>query len=108
VLELGCGTGASARWLAHQGWQVTAVDVSRAALQAAAQAAAAEGLTARNPTWLQQDVMRLREPGARAGCQQQQQQSLAGSFHFIYDCQGAGMVCQLRGSLLLVAAGGGA
>lgn len=28
VLELGCGTGGDALWLARQGWHVTAVDVS--------------------------------------------------------------------------------
>jgi methylase of polypeptide subunit release factors len=31
VLELGCGEGGDAIWLAQQGWQVTASDVSTAA-----------------------------------------------------------------------------
>ncbi|MDQ0145350.1 class I SAM-dependent methyltransferase [Pseudarthrobacter niigatensis] len=35
ALELGCGEGADAIWLAHQGWSVTAVDVSSVALERA-------------------------------------------------------------------------
>ncbi|GAA1168223.1 SAM-dependent methyltransferase [Kitasatospora gansuensis] len=44
VLELGCGEGADAIWLAAQGWRVTASDVSRVALARAAEHAAAEGV----------------------------------------------------------------
>lgn len=40
ALDLACGAGRNARWLAEQGWTVTAVDGSRAALDL---------LTARNP-----------------------------------------------------------
>lgn len=36
ALDVGCGEGADARWLAEQGWQVTAIDVSRVALERAA------------------------------------------------------------------------
>ena len=32
ALDLGCGEGADAIWLAEQGWQVTAADISQAAL----------------------------------------------------------------------------
>ena len=32
ALEMGCGTGANAVWLAEHGWQVTAVDFSEAAI----------------------------------------------------------------------------
>jgi 2-polyprenyl-3-methyl-5-hydroxy-6-metoxy-1,4-benzoquinol methylase len=39
ALDVGCGEGADALWLARQGWQVTAVDISRTALQRAAAAA---------------------------------------------------------------------
>jgi 2-polyprenyl-3-methyl-5-hydroxy-6-metoxy-1,4-benzoquinol methylase len=39
ALDVGCGSGADAIWLALQGWQVTAVDVSQAALDRAAIAA---------------------------------------------------------------------
>ena len=39
VLDVGCGEGADALWLAQQGWTVTALDVSQVALdRAAAQA----------------------------------------------------------------------
>ncbi|NUS95161.1 MAG: class I SAM-dependent methyltransferase, partial [Nocardia sp.] len=36
ALDLGCGEGADAYWLAGQGWQVTAVDISQVALDRAA------------------------------------------------------------------------
>jgi SAM-dependent methyltransferase len=39
ALDVGCGSGADAIWLAVQGWQVTAVDISQAALNRAAIAA---------------------------------------------------------------------
>ncbi|GAB3002770.1 methyltransferase domain-containing protein [Amycolatopsis acidiphila] len=39
ALDVGCGEGADALWLARRGWQVTAVDISRTALQRAAAAA---------------------------------------------------------------------
>lgn len=35
ALDVGCGEGADAVWLATQGWQVTALDVSQVALQRA-------------------------------------------------------------------------
>ncbi|MEV6849156.1 class I SAM-dependent methyltransferase [Actinoplanes sp. NPDC051411] len=45
ALDLGCGEGADAVWLARQGWQVTAVDVSGVALARARQHAADAGVT---------------------------------------------------------------
>ncbi len=36
ALDLGCGEGGDARWLAQQGWRVLAVDISDTALQRAA------------------------------------------------------------------------
>ncbi|WP_019813159.1 class I SAM-dependent methyltransferase, partial [Saccharomonospora saliphila] len=36
ALDLGCGEGADAIWLARRGWRVTAVDLSRVALRRAA------------------------------------------------------------------------
>ncbi|MGY0490431.1 class I SAM-dependent methyltransferase [Streptomyces sp. WG-D5] len=38
ALDVGCGEGGDALWLARQGWQVTAVDVSEVALRRAAAA----------------------------------------------------------------------
>ena len=37
ALDIGCGLGADAVWLATRGWQVTALDVSQVALDRAAQ-----------------------------------------------------------------------
>ncbi|TKK91420.1 class I SAM-dependent methyltransferase [Herbidospora galbida] len=39
ALDVGCGEGADALWLARRGWHVTAVDISRTALDRAAAAA---------------------------------------------------------------------
>lgn len=47
VLDLGCGEGGDAVWLAERGWGVTAIDVSRTALERAARAAAAKGVAER-------------------------------------------------------------
>lgn len=47
ALDLGCGEGADAVWLARQGWRVTAVDISRTALARAAEHAAAAGVADR-------------------------------------------------------------
>ncbi|WP_369360242.1 class I SAM-dependent methyltransferase [Streptomyces sp. cg2] len=47
ALELGCGEGADAIWLAAHGWRVTAADVSGVALGRAAEQAAAAGVADR-------------------------------------------------------------
>ena len=44
ALDVGCGEGADAIWLARRGWKVTAVDVSRIALERAAAAAKEAGV----------------------------------------------------------------
>ena len=47
ALDLGCGEGGDAVWLALRGWQVTGVDVSRTALQRAARHAEDAGVADR-------------------------------------------------------------
>ncbi|MFI1591386.1 SAM-dependent methyltransferase [Streptomyces halstedii] len=47
ALDLGCGEGADAVWLARWGWRVTATDISRVALERAAVHAAEAGVTDR-------------------------------------------------------------
>jgi SAM-dependent methyltransferase len=47
ALDLGCGEGADAIWLAQQGWRVTATDISRIALDRAAQHAATADVAGR-------------------------------------------------------------
>ncbi|MPZ24602.1 MAG: methyltransferase domain-containing protein [Dehalococcoidia bacterium] len=53
ALDVGCGEGADARWLARRGWQVTAVDISETALQ---RAAAAATDVAGRVTWTRADL----------------------------------------------------
>lgn len=47
ALDLGCGEGGDAIWLARSGWQVLAVDIATNALQRARAAAAGEGVADR-------------------------------------------------------------
>jgi methyl halide transferase len=61
AFELGCGTGANAVWLAQQGFDVTAVDISPLAIERARQRAAAAGVNVR---FLQADVLNLPDLGA--------------------------------------------
>jgi SAM-dependent methyltransferase len=57
ALDVGCGEGADAVWLAEHGWQVTALDISRVALdRAAAHARAAGPEIAERITWRQADL----------------------------------------------------
>jgi len=53
ALDLACGEGGDAVWLAQEGWQVTGVDFASAAISRAAQAAADKGLPV---TWLTADL----------------------------------------------------
>jgi thioredoxin reductase/SAM-dependent methyltransferase len=55
ALDLGCGAGADAIWLAAQGWQVTGLDISAAALEQAALAARAAGVADRT-SWVRHDL----------------------------------------------------
>ena len=57
ALDVGCGEGADAVWLAEHGWQVTALDISRVALERAAGHARAAGPeVAQRITWQQADL----------------------------------------------------
>jgi cyclopropane fatty-acyl-phospholipid synthase-like methyltransferase len=55
ALEAGCGAGAEAIWLAMQGWQVIGADIAAAALDRAAERAAASGVAER-VQWVQADL----------------------------------------------------
>jgi thioredoxin reductase/predicted O-methyltransferase YrrM len=54
ALDVGCGEGADATWLAQRGWTVTAVDISEVAVERARQAAAGAGL---DVDWIHADLM---------------------------------------------------
>lgn len=58
ALDLGCGEGADARWLAEQGWKVTAVDISQVAIDRAK----AFGDGADSITWQQGDPIATAPP----------------------------------------------
>jgi SAM-dependent methyltransferase len=60
TVELGCGSGTNAVWLAQQGFQVTAVDLSPLAIRRAEARAAAEGATVR---FVCADVLHLPDLG---------------------------------------------
>ncbi|WP_280304238.1 class I SAM-dependent methyltransferase [Nocardia neocaledoniensis] len=53
ALDLGCGEGGDAIWLAARGWQVTAVDISATAMARGAEHAAAAGVEI---TWARHDL----------------------------------------------------
>jgi SAM-dependent methyltransferase len=53
ALDVGCGEGADAIWLAHHGWTVDAIDISQVALDRAHQMADQAGVTV---TWKQADI----------------------------------------------------
>ena len=56
ALDLGCGEGADAIWLAERGWQTLGVDIAATALQRAARAAAERGLDPDLVRWQQADL----------------------------------------------------
>jgi SAM-dependent methyltransferase len=45
ALDVGCGEGADAIWLAHRGWTVTAIDISEVAVSRAGEAGELAGVT---------------------------------------------------------------
>jgi len=62
ALDLACGEGRNAVWLAERGWRVTAVDFSDVALGKAAELAASRGV---GVDWVSADVLDYEpEPGA--------------------------------------------
>jgi SAM-dependent methyltransferase len=54
ALDVGCGEGADAIWLAQQGWTVTAIDVSAVAVRRGQEAAERAGVTVE---WLSGDAL---------------------------------------------------
>jgi SAM-dependent methyltransferase len=62
ALDVGCGEGADAIWLARQGWRVTGVDISQVALDRAAAHAAEAGVGDRT-TWERHDLSRSMPDG---------------------------------------------
>lgn len=61
AIELGCGTGTNAVWLAQHGFEVTAVDLSSLAISRASEHAAAEGAKVH---FLCADVLNLPDLGS--------------------------------------------
>ncbi|MEO6822462.1 MAG: class I SAM-dependent methyltransferase [Candidatus Nanopelagicales bacterium] len=61
ALDVGCGEGADAIWLAAQGWQVTGADVSQVALDRAAAHAREAGQRAAT-SWQRVDVLTWQPP----------------------------------------------
>ena len=65
ALDVGCGEGADAIWLAEHGWTVTAVDLSSVALERGASQALERGADiARRITWLHADLTEWVPPSA--------------------------------------------
>ncbi|WP_328336609.1 class I SAM-dependent methyltransferase [Streptomyces violaceus] len=62
VLDLGCGDGGDALWLARRGWHVTAVDISAVAVERLSALARAHGLGDRVTT-VRADLLESCPPG---------------------------------------------
>ncbi|MGC3993420.1 MAG: class I SAM-dependent methyltransferase [Propionicimonas sp.] len=56
ALDLGCGEGGDALWLASRGWIVAAVDISTIAVERGRAAAVVAGLPSDRITWLARDL----------------------------------------------------
>jgi SAM-dependent methyltransferase len=59
ALDVGCGEGADAIWLAGEGWTVTAIDISDVALRRAREAADLAGATVE---WIRGDALQMAFP----------------------------------------------
>lgn len=64
ALDLGCGEGADAIWMAQQGWRVTGVDISPTAVARASAAATEAGLTADRIAFVAHDLETWEPDGA--------------------------------------------
>lgn len=95
ALDLGCGEGADAVWLAKRGWKVTAVDVSDVALARAAEHAQEAGV-AEAIEWQQRDLVADFPPG---------EFDLV-SVQFLYPVDAAARETVLRSASRAVAPGG--
>nr|WP_274638377.1 class I SAM-dependent methyltransferase [Microbacterium bovistercoris] len=62
ALDLGCGEGGDAIWLAAHGWRVTAVDVSQTAVARARVAAQATGIPPASLTFIAADLAQWETP----------------------------------------------
>jgi SAM-dependent methyltransferase len=63
ALDVGCGEGADAIWLAERGWHVTAADISSVALERA-RAVAVSADVARRIEWVHVDLVAAPPPSA--------------------------------------------
>ena len=64
ALDAGCGEGAEAIWLADEGWQVTAADISNVALSRAAERAAKVCATPERVQWVSWTMSSCAPPDA--------------------------------------------
>jgi SAM-dependent methyltransferase len=80
VLDVGCGEGADAIWLAQNGWQVTGLDVSSVALERAARHAAEAGVTV---TWVHAGLVEASLPAESFDLVSAQYPVLAKSVDFV-------------------------
>ncbi len=62
ALDIGCGEGGDAIWLARQGWQVVGIDIAQGALDLAAEHAAEQGV-ADAISWERHDLTRTTPTG---------------------------------------------
>ncbi|AZG47294.1 class I SAM-dependent methyltransferase [Gordonia insulae] len=89
ALDVGSGEGADARWLADQGWQVTAVDISQVAIDRARETDTREAIS-----WLRADLSEDEVPGRDFGLVSLQYFPIARSddatLHRILDSVGPG------------------
>ncbi|WP_392674957.1 class I SAM-dependent methyltransferase [Streptomyces sp. LN785] len=104
ALDLGCGEGADAVWLASRGWQVTGADISRTALERAASHAAEAGVGERTD-WARHELGETFPKGSFDLISAQYLQSPVGLDQERIMREAAGAVTE-GGTLLIVMHGG--